>query len=87
MSRGAFVPKANAPLKRRAAPDAQALSPPSWPPLPRMSAVPARPAQQGFVVLKAGRYFTGMGAWAEAKKRSSARPKAELSGMRLRAGR
>lgn len=32
-------------------------------------------------------HFTGQGAWATAKNRSSARPKAELSGVSLRAGR
>ena len=32
-------------------------------------------------------HLTGWGAWAEAKNRGSARLKAELSGLRLRAGR
>ena len=36
---------------------------------------------------KAGRHRSGLGAWAEAKNRGSARLKAELSGLRLRAGR
>ena len=36
-----------------------------------------------------GAYFLGpdQGAWAEAKNRSGVGPKAELSGLRLRAGR
>ena len=60
MSRSAFVPKANAPrhatLAVRAAPDAQALSPPLGHALPRMSALaevqwtqPARKNYQAFL--------------------------------------
>lgn len=36
---------------------------------------------------KSRTHLTGLGAWAEAKNRSSASLKAKLSGMRLRAGR
>ena len=32
-------------------------------------------------------YLTGLGAWAEAKNRGSGSQRAELSGLRLRAGR
>ena len=36
---------------------------------------------------KAGRHRSGLGAWAEAKNRGSGGQRAELSGLRLRAGR
>ena len=54
MSRGAFVPKANAPLKRRAAPDAQALSPPLGHRFPA-----CRPFPPAFPILRYLRFFMG----------------------------